>query len=191
MRIHWAIRGLFFFGLIACLILGAIARLNLPATPIPDTDTEGYLFPAFDWLSGSGFVQHGRDWLYPAFITVVLKLSASLGVLVRIQQFLGLIAILITSLAFYLHLHWSRHRSPVVLITTALLMLVPLYFVSLGTNELWIESAIRPEAVCTFVFSFLFLGITLSSLAFSSVLNRKFFVVGESSHFVHPTRSFY
>jgi hypothetical protein len=98
--------------------------------------------------------------------------------LVRIQQLLGLIAILITSLSFYLHLHWSRHRSPMAMTAASLLMLVPLYFISSGTNELWIESAIRPEAVGTFVFSFLFLGITLSSLAFSNVLNRNFFIVG-------------
>ena len=151
----------------------------MPATPVPDADTDGYLFPAFDWLSGSGFIQHGgRDWLYPGFIAAVLKLSGSLGALVRIQQFLGLIAILITFVSFYLHLHGSSHRSPISMTATALLMLVPLYFISLGTNELWIESAIRPEAVFTFVFSFLFLGITLSSLAFSSVLNRNFFVVG-------------
>jgi hypothetical protein len=165
--------------LIVCLILGVVARLKMPATPIPDADTDGYLFPAFDWLTGSGFVQHdGRDWLYPGFIAGVLKLSASLGVLVRIQQCLGLIAILITSVSFYLHLHWSSRRSPMAMIATALLMLVPLYFISLGTNQLWIESAIRPEAVFTFVFSFLFLGITLSSLAFSSVLNRNFLVLG-------------
>jgi hypothetical protein len=173
------IRALFFLGFIVSVIWGGQTRLMIPAVPIPDGDTSGYLFPALNWLGGSGFVENeGREWFYPAFIAAVLKVSGNLGMVVRAQQLLGLAAIFVLFFAFYLHLHWSQPRSALALAASCILMLIPLYFLSLGTNELWIESALRPESICAFFFSFLFLGLTLSSLALSEGLGARSFILG-------------
>src|SRR5258707_5934041 len=85
---------------IGVMIGGLIVRLWLPIVPLSDGDTWGYLRPALHWLSGLGFQQtYGRDWLYPALLAGILKISGDFHAITYAQRFLRLAGILIYSAA--------------------------------------------------------------------------------------------
>src|SRR5438128_8829530 len=80
-------------------------RFALPLDPIADPDTWGYLSPALRKLTGAEFGHtQGRNFVYPAFLYLVLSLFADFRAITFVQHLLGLMAG-----AFFL-LTWQRLR---------------------------------------------------------------------------------
>src|SRR5947207_9925172 len=78
-------------------------RFKLPLDPIADPDTWGYLSPALRKLTGAEFGHtNGRNFVYPAFVFLLLRLFADFRAITIAQHFLGLLAV-----AFFL-LTWKR-----------------------------------------------------------------------------------
>src|ERR1700745_468718 len=83
-----------FCAIFGIAIAGLLIRARVPVVPLADGDTWGYLRPALCWLSGLGFEQtYGRDWLYPALLAGILKISGNFCAITYVQRFLGLAGI--------------------------------------------------------------------------------------------------
>ena len=148
--------GLLFDLVAGCVVIGIViaawlVRARLPIVPLADGDTWGYLRPALLWLSGLGFEQtYGRDWLYPALLAGILKLSGDFSAITYVQRFLGLAAIVV---------FWWAWRSWIRLLPVqkpawrwaclaVLLLLLPLY--ALNSDQAFLENSIRPEGLMAF-----------------------------------------
>jgi hypothetical protein len=65
---------------LSVLVWGASLRMDLPAVPVSDGDTWGYLGPALSALNGGPFLDtQQREWLYAAFVAGAARLSGSLS----------------------------------------------------------------------------------------------------------------
>jgi hypothetical protein len=140
------------YGLLTAGLFGyAIARrFALPLTPILDADSPNFLWPALLKLNGEGFVHTaGLNFLYPAFLFVLLRVFSDFRVIVVVQHLLGL-----TGGVFFL-LGWNRlhdldvgaclRRSVhqvIGLVGAAIYLLSP--------TPMLFEMQIRAEALCMF-----------------------------------------
>src|SRR5438270_13998842 len=79
-----------FWGAVAALFALAVwQRFALPLDPVADPDTWGYVGPALQKLVGAGFVHtDGRNFVYPAFLFVVLRIFGSCRAIVITQHLL-------------------------------------------------------------------------------------------------------
>jgi hypothetical protein len=136
---------------VAVILGGLIVRARLPIAPLADADTWGYLRPALSWLSGLGFQQtYGRDWLYPALLAGILKISGDFCAITYVQRFLGLVGILVFWLAWrsWLRLlppHKSQWRWICFFFAVLLLALY-----GLSSQQALLENSIRPEGMLAF-----------------------------------------
>src|SRR5437763_9061381 len=82
---------LFYWTLLALVFAGAIwQRFKLPLDPFADPDTWGYLSPALRKLTGAEFGHtNGRNFVYPGFVFLVLRLFAAFPAITIAQHFLG------------------------------------------------------------------------------------------------------
>jgi hypothetical protein len=139
-------------GLVLLAILAAAwkARSAMPAVPISDPDTWGYLNPALSWLGGLGFQQTaGRDWLYPAFLTLFLKSTGSFAGIVLWQKFVGIGSGIVMAVA------WKCWVSTLPLqrstrFFVSLLGAVPISIQLMNPQSILFEMSIRPEALLPF-----------------------------------------
>jgi hypothetical protein len=131
-------------------------RFTLPLDPIADPDTWGYLAPALRKLTGGEFGHtNGRNFLYPGFLFLLLRLFADFRAITIAQHLLGLCAG-----AFFL-LTWKRAR---VLVPDPqigrfahdLLGLGGVAIFLLQWQTIGFEKEIRPEGICGFVLSITF-----------------------------------
>ena len=77
--------------LAASVFIGAAwSRFQLPSTPIADPDTWGYLSPAMSALLGDGWAHHLRNYLYPGFLFVLLRIFQNFDVITVAQHLAGL-----------------------------------------------------------------------------------------------------
>jgi len=136
---------------VAVVLGGLIVRARMPITPLADGDTWGYLRPALSWLSGLGFQQtYGRDWLYPALLAGILKVSGDFCAITYVQRFLGLAGIFVFWLAWrswlrLLPAHKPRWRWIGSFIAISLLALY-----GLSSQQALLENTIRPEGMLAF-----------------------------------------
>ncbi len=136
---------------IGVMIGGLIVRLWLPILPLSDGDTWGYLRPALHWLSGLGFQQtYGRDWLYPALLAGILKISGDFHAITYAQRFLGLAGILIFWAAWRSWLRLLPMPGPIArrICFAVALLLLALY--ALSPQQALLENTIRPEGMLAF-----------------------------------------
>src|ERR1700678_2082582 len=133
--------------LLAVLVCAWRERSMMPLVPTSDPDTGGYLDPALCWLSGLGFQQScGRDWLYPALVTLFLKTTGSFAGIVLWQKLLAISSGVLMAVAWRcwvstLTLHrWLRF---LVSLTGTL----PIFIQLTNPQNILFEIAIRPEAV--------------------------------------------
>lgn len=134
---------------VAIVLGGLIVRARLPAIPLADGDTWGYLRPALAWLSGFGFQQtFGRDWLYPALLAGILKIGGDFSAITYVQRFLGLAGIFIFWLAWRSWLRLLPARKPVWMCFVLTLFLLALY--ALSPQQALLENTIRPEGMLAF-----------------------------------------
>ncbi len=139
------------------LVLGAVARFSVPNFPIPDFDSPGYLSPAISWLSGEGFRQAaGRDWLYPAFLALVLKTAGSFSAIAVFQKLLGVCSILFLAATWRLWVSMLK-LGPIAQCLALLAGVIPAYFQACNSVAVFFELRLRPESILTFfVFAQLF-----------------------------------
>src|SRR6266404_5965867 len=148
---------LFYWTLLALVFAGAIwQRFKLPLDPIADPDTWGYLSPALRKLTGAEFGHtNGRNFVYPGFVFLVLRLFADFRAITIAQHFLGLLAGAVFLLT------WKRARifvpNPRVgRVAHDLLGLVGAAIFLLQWQTIVFEKDIRPEGICAFVVSITF-----------------------------------
>ncbi|MEA3165076.1 MAG: hypothetical protein QOE88_2894, partial [Verrucomicrobiota bacterium] len=129
------------------LALAWKARNVWPAVPLADPDTWGYLNPALGWLGGLGFKQAGgRDWLYPALVTLFLKTTGSFAGIVAWQRFLGLssgILMAVTWRCWVSILPFPRGT----LFFISLVGVLPISIQLVNQENIFYEMSIRPEAI--------------------------------------------
>src|SRR5438045_2708054 len=82
---------LFYWTLLALVFAGAIwQRFRLPLDPIADPDIWGYLSPALRKLTGAEFGHtNGRNFIYPGFVFLVLRLFADFRAITIAHIFSG------------------------------------------------------------------------------------------------------
>jgi len=148
---------LFYWTLLALVFAGAIwQRFRLPLDPIADPDTWGYLSPALRKLTGAEFGHtNGRNFIYPGFVLLVLRLFADFRAITIAQHFLGLLAGAVFLLT------WKRARifvpNPRIgRIAHDLLGLAGAAIFLLQWQTIVFEKEIRPEGICAFALSITF-----------------------------------
>jgi hypothetical protein len=155
-----AIRGKSWPAFVCWLVLlilfawGAWRRFSLPLEAVADLDTWGYLSPAVFKLTRGEFIHAGgRNFVYPGFLLLVLRLFGDFRAVVIVQHLLGLAG------GGLLLLTWQRVRTFVA--TSRLgdrahvglgLVLAAVYF--LAGEPIRAEMGIRPEAICGFLLAF-------------------------------------
>jgi hypothetical protein len=141
--IYWVIvAGLFSFA--------AWQRYALPLDPIADPDTWGYLAPALKKLTGSDFSHEGRNFIYPGFLFLLLRLFSDFRSITIAQHLLGLAA------GGLLLMIWRRARLFVAEPRVNAwahegLGLVAATIFFFAGDPRRVEMQIRPEGVCAFV----------------------------------------
>lgn len=136
--------------LLAVLRSAAAMRFLLPQTPLIDPDYWGYLHPAVSKLNGGPF-EHtfGRNFVYPGFLYVLLRVVGDYQVIGVAQHVLGLLTgvllagawnILCGLLAGHRRARWAASLLGPVLAGDFLLSRSPVMF----------EQTVRPEAIFPF-----------------------------------------
>src|SRR2546423_15439746 len=78
--------------LAALFTWGAWLRMRAPLDPIADPDVWGYLSPAVSKLVGGAFTHAGRNFVYPGFLYLLLRIVGDFRVITFAQHALGLLA---------------------------------------------------------------------------------------------------
>ena len=128
-------------------------RFALPLDPIADPDTWGYLSPALRKLIGAEFGHtYGRNFIYPGFVFLLLRVFGDFRAITIAQHFLGLAA------GGILLLTWRRARVFVAtprigraVFETLGLMAAAIFL--LASEPIRFETQLRPEGVCAFLIS--------------------------------------
>ncbi len=144
----------YYWGAVAIVFIWAAwQRFSLPLDPIADPDTWGYLAPALRKLIGAEFGhQNGRNFVYPAFVFLLLRVFGDFRAIVIVQHLLGLLAgamLLITWWRARVFVPESRLSSAVHdgsgLVAGAIFLL--------AGESIRFEMQLRPEGVCAFLVS--------------------------------------
>jgi uncharacterized membrane protein YhaH (DUF805 family) len=136
--------------LLAVLAAAWKARSGMPAVPISDPDTWGYLNPALSWLGGLGFQQTaGRDWFYPALLTLSLKTTGSFAGIALWQKFVGISSGLVMAVSWRCWVSTLRLRRPAQFFVS-LIGALPISIQLMNPQSILFEMAISPEAVLPF-----------------------------------------
>jgi hypothetical protein len=143
----------FWSGAFILFAWAAWSRFALPLDPIADPDTWGYLSPALRKLTGAEFGHtNGRNFIYPGFLYLVLRVFRDFRAITVVQHFFGLLA------GGILVLTWRRARVFVLdprvgyAVHTGLGLVAATIFL-LASDPIRFEMQLRPEGVCAFLIS--------------------------------------
>ena len=136
--------------LAALFTWGAWLRMQAPLDPIADPDVWGYLSPALNKLLGNGFTHSGRNFVYPGFLYLLLRVAGDFRVIVFVQHALGLLA------GVLLLLIWQRVRDLIAgpRLPAAVhrwFGLLPAGIYLFAADTIRFELQIRPEGICGFL----------------------------------------
>ena len=126
-------------------------RFSLPLDPIADPDTWGYLSPALRKLTGAEFGHtHGRNFLYPSFLYMVLRRFGDFPAIGIVQHLAGLAA------GGLFLLTWRRLRAfvPNSLVNPSFHNAFGLAGAAIylfASDTIRTETQLRPESVCAFL----------------------------------------
>ncbi len=140
-------------GVVILFAWAAWQRFALPLDPIADPDTWGYLSPALRKLIGAEFGHtHGRNFIYPGFLFLLLRAFGDFRAITITQHFLGLFA------GAILLLSWRRARffvpNPRVgYAGHAGLGLLAAAIFLLASEPMRFEMQLRPEGISAFLIS--------------------------------------
>jgi hypothetical protein len=126
-------------------------RFRLPCVPFAVPDVWAYLGPGLDTLLGKPFREwFGQCFLYPFFLSVMLKVTNSFCSITLVQGVFGLAtgALLFVSW-MELRCFLPQSRLPAFVFRLAGVPIVAVYLLSTATVEF--EHTLRPEAVFPFV----------------------------------------
>ncbi len=137
----------------ATFVWAAWLRFRLPLDPIAVPDTWGYLSPALRKLIGAEFGHtYGRNFIYPGFVYLLLRVFGDFRAITVTQHLLGLIA------GGMLLLTWQRIRDfipsahlPRPIYRCWGLLAAAIYMFS--REPIFFEMDIRPESICGFLIS--------------------------------------
>jgi len=135
---------------VALFSWAAWLRIRAPLEPIADSDVWGYLSPAVNKLIGAEFTHAGRNFVYPGFLYLLLRIASDFRVIALAQHLLGLLA------GVFLLLTWQRVRDliPSPELPAAAhrwLGLLPAGVFLFAADPIRFELQIRPEGVCAFL----------------------------------------
>jgi hypothetical protein len=135
---------------VAIFAWAAWRRFSVPLEPIADPDTWGYLLPALGRLAGPGFTHAGRNFVYPGFLYLLLRLAGDFRAIVVAQHVLGLGA---GALMLGTWLRVRQLARPPALSETVhcWIGLVPVAIYLFAADTVRVEMQIRPEGVCGFL----------------------------------------
>jgi hypothetical protein len=138
---------------VALFAWAAWQRFSLPLDPITDPDMWGYLSPALRKLVGAAFGHtEGRNFLYPGFVFLLLRVFGDFRAITVAQHLLGLLT------GVLLLLTWRRARvfalNPRVGLAAydGLGLLAAATFL-LATEPTRFEMQLRPEGISAFLIS--------------------------------------
>ena len=136
--------------LAALFVWAAWLRMQAPLDPIADPDIWGYLSPALNKLLGNGFTHSGRNFVYPGFLYLLLRVAGDFRVIVFVQHALGLLA------GVLLLLTWQRARDLIAgpRLPAAVhrwFGLLPAGIYLFAADTIRFELQIRPEGICGFL----------------------------------------
>jgi hypothetical protein len=140
-------------GVVILFGLAAWRRFTLPLDPIADPDTWGYLSPALRKLTGAPFGHtSGRNFIYPGFVYLVLRLFRDFRAITAAQHVLGLVA------GAMLLLTWHRARTLLARPRVSrgfyyAIGLVAAAMFLMASEPVHFEMQLRPEGVSAFLFS--------------------------------------
>jgi hypothetical protein len=163
---------LYYWSIVALLFAWAAwQRFTLPLDPIIDPDIWGYLAPALRELIGAEFGHtSGRNFVYPGFVFLLLRVFGDFRAITIAQHFLGLLA------GGILLLTWRRAR---VLTDSRVqpalhdgLGLLAAAIFLLASESIRFETQLRPEGVCAFLIS-VSLYVVIQFIACSFVEHRR------------------
>src|SRR5437773_11716165 len=150
-RLPWQ---LCYWGMVILLFAcAAWQRFGLPLDPFIDPDTWGYIAPALRKLIGAEFGHtSGRNFVYPGFVFLLLRVFGDFRAITIAQHFLGLAA------GGILLLTWRRARVFVATprigraaFETLGLMAAAIFL--LASEPIRFETQLRPEGVCACLIS--------------------------------------
>jgi hypothetical protein len=143
-----------FWSVLAILFVSAAwRRFSLPLDPITDPDIWGYLSPALLKLTGGDFVHlEGRNFVYPAFVLMVLRVFGDFRTITIVQHLLGMAAGAVAIVT------WRRVAIfvPKPSLPPIVHEVLGFFFagvVLLAGEPIRTEMQLRPEGVCAFVLS--------------------------------------
>jgi hypothetical protein len=170
---------------VSTFVWAGIIRFQLPQLPLVDGDVPGYLNPALAKLAGLGFVHdHGRHFVYPGLVFLLLRIFGSLRAIPIFQHALGLLT------GLFLMMTWERAgrllgkaRTSSLLFRPLGLLLTAIFLTA--TKPILFETQLRGESVftCFTVFSLL-LNAEFIRLRFLEHKDRLSLVFGSLSLFV-------
>ncbi|MBV8816136.1 MAG: hypothetical protein JO271_16720, partial [Verrucomicrobia bacterium] len=133
------------------ILWGIKQRSGLPAVPLLNPDSWGYLKPALSWLSGAGFQEtYGRNWLYSALLASVVRLSGNFRSIVSLQHFLGLLGAPLLWLTVRVWLSIFPKRSDLCHGVAVILAAMAAFAYVLSTTQIQFELTVGPEGVLAF-----------------------------------------
>lgn len=128
-------------------------RFSLPLDPITDPDMWGYLSPALRKSVGAGFGHtEGRNFLYPGFVFLLLRVFGDFRAITVAQHILGLLS----GVMFLLTWRRARALTPNSRLGLAAydgLGLLAAGVFLLATESTRFETQLRPEGICPFLIS--------------------------------------
>lgn len=157
----------YWLALVVLFTWAAWRRFSLPLDPIADPDIWGYLSPALLKLNGAEFVHlEGRNFVYPAFLLMVLRIFGDFRAITIVQHLLGMAAGAIAIVT------WRRTAAflPKPSFPDGLHQWLGLFFgavVLLAGEPIRAEMQCRPEGVCAFMLSLnLYFGLAFIARAY-------------------------
>jgi hypothetical protein len=135
---------------VAVFTWAAWLRMRAPLEPIGDSDLWGYLSPAVNKLIGQGFTHSGRNFTYPGFLYLLLRVAGDFRAIAVAQHLLGLLA------GVFLLLTWQRVRDLIAgaglpAAAHRWLGLLPVGLYLFAADPIRFELQIRPEGICGFL----------------------------------------
>jgi hypothetical protein len=125
-------------------------RFSLPSAPTADPDTWGYLSPAMGKLIGTGWVHHLRNYFYPGFLFLLLRVFDDFRAITAVQHLLGVAA------GGLFLVVWRRTRdfatpARVPREVHALMGLGAVAIYLFALDPMRFETSIRPEGIAPFI----------------------------------------
>ncbi len=133
------------------LLIAAIRRFSLPSVPFADGDLYGYLLPAVRLLEDHTLSHEGtRSFVYPLFISVLMKIWGSVTIVAFVQHLIGLLTGFFIFQIFEQPIFRALKTGKLAKLITAVQLGCTAYYL-LASSIFQYEHFITSQAICTFI----------------------------------------